>query len=450
MVGVGSILVRFNPTNERLEANGQRLGCQNMRLQRKFSKFLKWHFKNHRLYVIANKVKKVLKQNKSLDRRVISLEPEGPSHGNVLLSYLAVPFLLKPGQDVRHDHTRYWESLQIAKTFLELGYHVDVIQWNNSTFMPLKDYAFFIDARTNLERVGHLLNKDCFKIMHIDTAHWLFHMTAQHQRLLALQQRKGITLSLRKTVDPNEGIEQADCATILGNEFTISTYRYANKPIYRVPISTTILYDWPVAKNFEACRKRFLWFGSGGMVHKGLDLVIEAFAEMPEYHLTICGPIHRERDFERAFHRELYQTPNIHTIGWVDISRPDFLEITNGCIGLIYPSCSEGQSGGVVTCLHAGLIPIISYESGVDVDDFGFLLKDCSVETIKESIRMVASLSTQELRERARQAWEFARANHTREKFADEYRKIVTGIISSRSSRVAPRMAVRPPTPDGR
>ena len=154
---------------------------------------------------------------------------------------------------------------------------------------------------------------------------------------------------------------------------------------------------------------------------------------MPDYHLTVCGPIREEieKDFEKAFYKELYQTSNIRTLGWVDIGRPEFTQIADGCVGLIYPSCSEGQSGGVVTCMHAGLVPIISYESGVDVDEFGFMLQDCSVDNIKNSIRMVASLSAQELKERARQAWEFARANHTREKFAEEYRKLVDRIIST-------------------
>ena len=81
--------------------------------------------------------------------------------------------------------------------------------------------------------------------------------------------------------------------------------------------------------------------------------------------------------------------------------------------------------------MHAGLIPILSYESGVDVEGFGFLLQDCSVEDIKSSIRMVASLSPEALRKKARQAWEFARANHTREKFTEEYRKVVGAIISA-------------------
>ncbi len=40
-----------------------------------------------------------------------------------------------------------------------------------------------------------------------------------------------------------------------------------------------------------------MWFGSGGMIHKGLDLVLEVFARMQEYHLHICGPVHHEEDF---------------------------------------------------------------------------------------------------------------------------------------------------------
>jgi hypothetical protein len=79
--------------------------------------------------------------------------------------------------------------------------------------------------------------------------------------------------------------------------------------------------------------------------------------------------------------------------------------------------------------------------SGVDVNDFGFIMKDCSVERIKDSVRVIVDLFVQELKERARKAWQFARANHTREKFAKEYRKAVVDIITSHRSRPIPRAA---------
>jgi glycosyltransferase involved in cell wall biosynthesis len=404
------------------------------KLHGKFLSVVRSHLRGSAPYVLARKVKRRLKKSlRAVDapeRKVISLKPEASFQGDVLLSYIIDPFLLKPGEPVSQAHTHHWESLQMARTFVDLGYGVDVISYENNTFVPQKDYAFFIDARWNLERLAPLINRDCMKIMHIDTAHMLFQDSAELSRLLALQWRRGITLRPRRFEMPNWAIEHADCATMLGNEFTISTYKYANKPIYRIPISTPVLYPWVEEKDFETCRKSFLWLGSGGMVHKGLDLVLEAFTDIPEYHLIVCGPVQAEKDFEKAFYRELYHTPNIHTVGWVDVSSSDFIEITRDCIGLVYPSCSEGGGGSCITCMHAGLIPIVSYESSVDVtDDFGIVLSGCSIEEIKDSLRRISNLPIQKLKLMSRRAWEFARANHTKEKFTEEYRKVISQII---------------------
>jgi glycosyltransferase involved in cell wall biosynthesis len=380
-------------------------------------------------YRLAAEVKKSVANFHEKDWRMISLTPSEPTRGNVLLSYILDTFFLQPDDPALLKHTHYWETHQIAQTWLDLGYTVDAIHWKNQDFVPEKRYNFFIDVRMNLERIGPLLNPDCVKIMHIETAHWLFHMTAQHNRLLDLQQRRHLTIGPRKVVSPNWAIEHADCAIILGNDFTRGTYAYANKPFYRVPISVPVVYPWPESKDFATCRRNFLWFGSGGLVHKGLDLVLEAFAQMPDFQLTVCGPVNEEKEFERAYAQELYHTPNIRTVGWVDVSSSAFTDITRNCIGIVYPSCSEGGGGGVITCLHTGLIPLVSYETSIDVEGYGFILKDSSIETIKECVHRIARLSTQELAERSRKAWEFARSNHTREKFAEAYRMAIEDII---------------------
>lgn len=379
--------------------------------------------------VLAGKI-----QGRMERRRIVSLQPNRPAVGNVLISYILKPFLLKPGEPIPTSHTHYWECLQMAKTFLEMGYCVDVIRFDNDVFLPRKDYAFFIETRWNLQRSAPYLSKDCIKIFHADTAHLLFHNAAEANRILALQQRRGVTLMPRRFEAPNKAIEHADCAIVLGNEFTLSTYRYTQKPLYRVPISSQVTYPCPEEKDFEACRKHFLWFGSGGLVHKGLDLLLDAFAQMPDYHLTICGPINKEEDFVKEFYKELYQTPNIHTVGWVDLDSQNFINILNSCIGIVYPSCSEGGGGCVINCMHAGLIPLVSYEASVDVsDDYGVIFKECSIEEIKSSIQMISSLPAQKLKQMARNSWEFARANHTRERFAQVYKNTIDTIQKSHS-----------------
>ncbi len=363
-------------------------------------------------------------------RRMVSLQPNKPAIGNVLLSYVVNPFTLKPGEAVPTSHTQHWECLQMAKTFLDFGYNVDVIWFYNDVFIPKKDYDFFVETRWNLQRCISFLNKDCVKIFHSDTAHILFHNAAEANRLLELQQRRGITLSPKRFEQPNQAIEYADCATVLGNEFTMNTFKYAKKPLYRVPISAPTLYPFPKDKDFAGCRKNFLWFGSAGFVHKGLDLLLDAFSQMPDYHLTICGPINKEKDFETAFYKELYQTPNIHTVGWIDVTSQKFLDIVNSCLAIVYPSCSEGGGGCVINCMHTGLIPIVSYESSVDVsDDYGVILKESSVEEIKQSIDNISELDSSQLEEMAKNSWKFVRENHTRENFTKVYKQTIEKII---------------------
>jgi glycosyltransferase involved in cell wall biosynthesis len=367
--------------------------------------------------------------------KLVRLEPKTVQNGNVLVSYILDPFLRKPGESISDSHTNHWESWQIAQTFLDLGYAVDVINFENSGhFLPRRDYSIFVDTRWNLQRLAHLLPDDCIKIMHIDLCHMLFNNSAEARRLLELQDRRGITLTPRRYETPNLAIEHADCATILGNEFTMRTFQYAKKPLFPIPISTPCMYPWSESKDFDACRRNFLWFGSGGFIRKGLDLVLEAFAGMPEYHLTVCGPIEEERDFRQAFTKELYDTPNIHTLGWVDVCSAKFQEIINNCLGLVFPSAAEGQCGGVVTCLHAGLVPIVSYESGVDIHDFGIILKECSISEIQGSVQTISSLPVQDLRRMARGAWEYARGKHTRQRFAEEYQNAIHKILAMQSN----------------
>jgi glycosyltransferase involved in cell wall biosynthesis len=275
------------------------------------------------------------------------------------------------------------------------------------------------------------------KVFHCETSHWLYHTSQHHRRLQELKERRGVAMRPDKIVDPNRGIEVADCATILGNDFTQGTFRFAGRPLYHVPIATLRQYPWPERKDFTASRGRYLWFGSSGLVHKGLDLALEAFAGMPEFHLTVCGPL--EGEFASAYRAELTQTANITATGWVDVNGPRFGEIMDSCVGLVYPTCSEGASGSTVTCMHAGLIPVVSRQCGIDIArSYGVVLGDVSIEAIRAAVRALADVPPERLREMARGAWEFARATHTREHFGATYRAAVEAIVAEH---LAPRRA---------
>ena len=383
----------------------------------------------------ASEVRRVLTKWRrrllGIDQRVVTLMPEGEVRGKVLFSYIIDPFLIPEGQPMPHGHTHFWESWTMARTFVGLGYRVDAMSWNNHRFVPTEAYDVFVDVRLNMERLAPSM-PSTVKVLHADTAHFTFHNPAQERRRQDLRRRRGVLLANDKTLPENRAAEHADLVTLLGNELTQGTYAFAGKPMFRIPISVPFEYPDLDGKDFDAARRRFLWFGSSGLVHKGLDLVLEAFAGLGDgYHLTVCGPVQREKDFERAYFRELYQTPNIHTHGWIDVSSPAFLDLARRTCGLVYPSCSEGGGGSVLTCMHAGIIPLINYEVSVDMDPSRNLeLTDCSVEGIQKAVVELASRPVAELVAMSQAARDFARRRHTKDAFAAAYRRFAEELVS--------------------
>ncbi|MEL7060123.1 MAG: glycosyltransferase [Acidobacteriota bacterium] len=382
-----------------------------------------------------------------VDRQVVSLEPEGEVRGSVLLSYILDPFLLgdDPAQveaRMPRTHTHFWEAWTMARTFLEMGRRVDAISWTNGAFEPERAYEVVIDVRLNLERWAPRLPAETLRVLHIDTGHYSFHNPAQRRRLDAVAARRGVPLRGHKLLPENRAIESAQVATVMGDRFTQGTYAFAGRPLLHVPISVPHIYPWIEGKDFASASRRFVWFGSGALVHKGLDLVLEAFAGMPELHLTVCGPVRRERDFERAYFRELYETPNIHTYGWIDVGSPAFLELARSTLGLVYPSCSEGGGGSVYTCMHAGLVPMTTFETSVPIDPaWGIALEDPSVDGIRRAVRALSRRPPAELERMARAARAAARRENTQEGFRAGYRQAAARLLDGSWRDVAPPAA---------
>ena len=352
--------------------------------------------------------------------RVLHFNPAGTSHGNVLISYITLPYL-NTNEQTLNAHTNRWESTAIVKAFVSRGYAVNLIDITNTSFLPKKKYDFFVDNGTNMERLAPLLGPDCKKIFHATTAHWKFNNDAEQKRFDDLFSRRGVRLTPDRALPPNRAAEICNEITLLGNKFTADTYAWTDKNITRIPISTTHTFETPEHKDFEAASKNFIWYGGAGVIHKGLDLVVEAFAQMPEYTLTICGKLNGEGGFKRAYEKEL-ALPNIKVAGFIDPGSDTFKKLVSQSIAVVYPSCSEGQSGGVVLCMHAGLIPVVSLESGVETGSFGITLKKNTISDIKEAVKTISLKTPPDLRSQSQAAWGYARLHHTREKFAEVFR----------------------------
>jgi len=360
---------------------------------------------------------------------VIRLKGGAPSRGCVAISYLTWPFIVGLDEGKMRGHTNAYEVMEMARAFQEQGFWVEVCDWDNTEYNPPSDCRIAIDIHGNLERWDKVLPKACLRVLHATGPHWLSYNRGELDRIASIRDRRGVVLTPWRQVTPSKGVEVADKATVLGNEYTIETFAFAGKPFTRIPISSAYELPWPERRDIAEAKKRFLWVGSFGMVQKGLDLVLEAFAHMPELELTVCGRPEKENDFFRLYEKELKRMPNIRLHGWLDMGKDDFLKISETHASVVYPGSGEGGAGSVIHCMHAGMVPVCTRETSVDLMDFGVLIKEGSVEAVQTACRDFAAMTDQEVEIRALKSYEHARRVHTREQFAKNYRAFALDII---------------------
>ena len=320
---------------------------------------------------------------------MVHIPTKGKPKGYVLLSYITDPFIFTPREYPTNPHTNYWECSEITRLFSIRGYAVDVIDASNTTFKPHRQYKAIIDIKHNLEILSPLLIPSCKKVMHITSSYSKYQNTQERKCLEDLKKRRNVSFTPQRYEVESDNPVYADFLEGFGNKTVHNTFSQFNKPIHLIPISVAQKYDFPRQKNFTGARTHFLFFGGGGAILKGLDLVVEAFSTLPNLHLHIIGPASYEEEFSKEYKKELvlpnihcYQKPKISRDGIITVDGKLFNEIVDQCASIIYPSASEGTSGAVIQAMHAGVIPLITKETGLPEDSPSVIIENPSVESI--------------------------------------------------------------------
>ncbi|PCI30370.1 hypothetical protein COB55_00175 [Candidatus Wolfebacteria bacterium] len=367
---------------------------------------------------------------------IVHVPASGKFNGNVLLSYITSPFVFGPTEYPTDPHTNYWECSEIARLFSVRGYSVDIIDANNTNFKPHRQYKAVVDTKNNLEILSPMLPSSCKKVMHITSSYGKYQNTQEKERLVNLKNRRGVSFTKQRVEEESDNPMYADFLEGFGNKTVHASFLSFKKPIHPIPISVAETFDFPQNKDFSVARKHFLFFGGGGAILKGLDLVIEAFSVMPNLHIHIVGPASYEKEFSEEYKKELalpnvhrYQRPKISKNGVLSIGEGLFSELADTCAHIIYPSASEGTSGAVIQAIHAGVIPIVTKETGLSEKSSPILIEDPSVESIVTLAQERSEIDPELLYREAYDSWEYVNKHHTKEKFSDAYADFIDNIL---------------------
>ena len=80
---------------------------------------------------------------------------------SALISYIVYPFLGK----IKTHHSNNRECYTIAEILNELEYNIDIINWDNTTFLPIKSYDLVVDNHNNLERLSDFFIENTKKVI---------------------------------------------------------------------------------------------------------------------------------------------------------------------------------------------------------------------------------------------------------------------------------------------
>jgi hypothetical protein len=348
----------------------------------------------------------------------------------VLLSYITEPFVMKNA----FSHTNTLECFIAAEIFNELGFCVDVANFNSDKKINYKKYdviygmgkilenSFYVD-KPNLTRMFYATgcnptysnNKTILKVRKF---------RENHNKLIIKSSR-----FIEKSTELQTLL--SDRVVVLGNQLVLNTYtdldvnaldRYKNLNAFYYDAHDTNSKN----KDYSIAKKHFLWFGSTGLLHKGLDLLIDIFSKRDDIFLHICGAPESENEFFEYYSPILSKSKNIINHGFVDIKSEEYIEITNKCAFTIAPSVSEGGAASTLnTIANGGLIPIITKYSGLDVEEFGLVIEEPIISCVQDAIEKAEILSNENLINMSRLATEQIRSAYSHKNYKDNLTKII-------------------------
>ena len=337
---------------------------------------------------------------------------------NALIRYIVYPFLNKNRYE---RHQNEWQVKEIARIISKHGYNVDVVSFESPFLKYNASYDLLIDISPGFNDVPcKYLNKDCVQIAYMTGMNPSVARKNEDDRLLALKKRRGWQLPKeRLSAALTKDIEKYNAFFYIGNSYNLASYSEFNLPPVYFMRNNGYTFDSLDLSVKDS--KSFVYFASSGQVHKGLDLLLEVFAQDDfPCELYICSCVMMEKEFCKCYERELFHTNNIHTLGFVDVGGDKFWEIMQKSTYVLMPSCSEGIAGSVLTCMSAGIIPIVSRERGFE-DDEVINLTNCNIETIQKVVIEYSGKSSTWINDKSCQVKYIADTKYSKKSFSAQF-----------------------------
>lgn len=363
----------------------------------------------------------------------INLDLLNSQQKKVLLSYL----YLEDVDLTKVKHTNYMHANQIVKYFIDNEYCVDVCACSDIFSYEILKHKKY-DIIIGLGEVFKRICKDqpnAQKIIFITENNPIIVAQKYAERIAYFTQRHPYincnASIIRKGYIDEDMFETSDLAIIMNSRYNAESMKHYFDNVYLINsnafINTGYAFDRAnMQGRIEQTKRNFLWFGSDGFIHKGVDILIDAFKEMPEFSISFYGLSTTEKSL---FHK--LKASNTVDCGRINVQNPEFVDtVINRHCFIIFPSCSEGMSTAVATCMAHGIIPILTKECGFEPNEYIIELEGWHIEDIKNAVNRAVSMTNEEILTFREGCFQYACENFSLKKFDSSFKGIMDKILN--------------------
>ncbi|WP_299819016.1 glycosyltransferase [uncultured Pontibacter sp.] len=326
--------------------------------------------------------------------------------------------------------TQPYEVISIVKVLSDLGYCIDIVGCNDTKsleHLKAKSYDLIFGFGEAFYQLT-CLHPTATSILYMTEHHPAFSFQEERKRLDYFRARhnrgpqklrSGIYYKLHH-------LEKTYSHLITMGETEPFMLQYA-KPYTIYPTGILNPYFDAEQRGHTSGRKNFLWLGSTGAIHKGLDLLLDVFAESNDITLHIAGLTQKDRKLLRVPSKA-----NIIDHGYIDIKSDAFRELAVTCSYIVLPSCSEGFSTAITTGMLHGLIPVVMRNTGFNrIEGYAVLLDDFKIDYLKYKLLELAEKREEQLEEFSKSIQAFARKNFSITTFEQRLKEILLTTVSN-------------------
>jgi hypothetical protein len=372
-------------------------------------------------------------------RNINLIAPKTEASKYALLYYKTEPFVM-PWKVHGYRHTNLWEIVQIVRILNRYGYAVDVVDRDAKYFVPKDVYDLFLGLGA-----GHSGKRFSQYAQRIPRATKILIAAGPEPKLsnkLVMEHYARFNrrhscevpaMRLTEGIDFESFARDTDYFMAIGEQHTFCPQSYIAlvKPVLNYLPSTSPAIRFQPEWLETRSRRAFLCFAGDGFICKGVDVVVDAFAQMPDAEVYVCGP-RSEPAFFEVLKGKLGASLNIRYEGFIKIGSPRFEELAAYCSYVVFPSSAEGCATSIATVLRTGLLPVVTKETGIDVGEFGFYIdggKESLVEETMSACRKAIEISDAEYRQRVLDCLEDS-SKYTQASFTDSFEKAILTVLS--------------------